>query len=1841
MNDRNRNHSPLLLVLGLLMVVTLATCGKDSPTKPQPPEPPPAPATPIATRVEIEPSSATLNAIGRTFQFTARVFDQNNSVMSSAIVSWSSDNIGIVTVSASGLVTAVKNGNAIITARSGSASAKVTVRVAQTVARLSIEPTSATLMSIGATVQLSATVLDENGQPVEDAVVAWQSSDKDVATVNDQGLVSAVGNGVTEVTARSGSAESSVPVSVMQSASSITIEPRMATLMSIGATVQLTATVLDENGQPVAGAVVAWHSSDEGVATVNDQGLVTAVGNGVARITATSGDASTFIEVTVESLQPSADRDILVTLYNAMGGPEWSNSTNWLSEKHIEEWYGVNTDEEGRVTTLNLGRNNLRGQIPIQLAQLSSLEGLSLEGNQLTGSIPREMGELVSLTLMYLFDNQLTGSIPHELGKLFNLIHLCLNGNRLSGSVPPELSSLKNLKWLHLHDNTNLSGSLPTTLIDLDLDALLLQETQVCLPDDPGLRNWLSGIADVRIEECEGFDLDRIALEALYNTTNGQKWTNNQNWLSDAPVGQWYGVETDHDGRVVGLSLPRNGLSGMVPAEVGRLVDLTRLDLRDNSLSGTIPVEVGRLTNLRTLNLGRNSLSGAIPDELGQLPYLTDLVLEYNTISGPIPVEAGQFTSLKNLHLRDNRLSGTMPPELGSLTNLRELHLQFNNLSGNMPPELGGLTNLNSLSLLKNKLTGDIPAELGQLTNLRDIDLGYNQLTGIIPAELGQLTNLTYLYLGPNQLTGIIPAELGQLENLRTLFLRSNDLSGAVPPELGRLTNMDFLQLGLNPLLTGPLPIELTAMKKIRLLNLYGTQLCVPDIPAFREWLGELRNHDEHEWEFLYFNICNPDRDALTALYRTTQGENWHDAAEWLSGKSPNQWFGVKTSAAGRVEELDLENNNLRGSLPSELGSMIDLRRLILGGNPLLAGILPGSLVDLPLEILHLDGTGLCAPVDAGFQSWLSGIPQKNGVVNCEADLDDRGVLIKLYHTTDGANWLNNTNWNSDLPLDQWFGVTTDTAGRVTELVLESNDVTGPLLPDLGHLTGLTRLSFVGNNFTGNIPPELGQLTRLTSLELTANQLTGEIPPELGQLTQLIRLDLYINKLTGSIPPELGNLVNLETLRLNNNELTGSIPVEMSRLAKVWQFNLGRNKLTGQIPAVISRIPNLIILSLSENELTGNIPPELGNLTNLEELWLGENKLTGSIPPELGNLTPRFFYTLDLHSNQLTGSIPPELGQLTHVRSLNLSDNELTGSIPSELARMSRLEALEIEHNQLTGSIPGELGELSDLKSLKLTGNSGLTGPIPVSLTRLDLETLTLDRTRICMPPDTEIQQWFQRIASRSSITVCHSPMNVEVYLTQAVQSFIRPVPLIEDESALLRVFFATEESVVNRPAVLATFYVDGAKVDSIYIPAGATKVPAEIDEGSLDESANAVVPAELIRPGLELVIEIDPEGMTDPESGITARVPGEGRMTVDVRSVPPLDLTMVPFLWTEDPAYSIVDRTEGLTGEDDLFRLTRDLLPVGRFSISVHEPVWTSVDPIFENRLRLLGETYAVRVMDGIGGHYMGVLRYGGGTAGQTTFVAGLNNEVIAHELGHLMSLLHAPCQVSAALDPVYPYADGSIGAWGYNLVRNVLIDPHTPDIMGYCRGREGISDYHFNKAIEFRLNEEEDVLRIPDSSEQLRTLLVWGGLDEFGEIMLEPAFVVDAVPYLPHESGPYRLVGVDTDGGTLFMLDFDIDVLTHSDRGGAFAFAVPIQQAWSGRLARITLSGPEGFAELTADDDRSATLLLDQSTGQVRGILREWPERGKSVESMRRVLPEPGLETVISNGLPHASDW
>ena len=583
-----------LLFVAVLMIATsvfLVTCGKDSPTKPKAPEPtppPPPPPAPVATRIDISPTSATLNSLGQTTLLTAQVFDQNNAPMTGASLSWQSSNPGVATVTASGMVTAVSNGSAQITAKAGNASASVTVTVAQTATRVVIEPSTATLTAIGQTVQLAATVFDGNGQPVPDAVVTWQSSDVSVATVGSQGLVTAVTNGTARITAKSGGVSSSIEVTVSQSTHRITIEPQMATLTAIGETVQITATVLDRNKQPVTGAAVSWNSSDTGVATVDDEGLVTAVGSGDTRISASYDGI--YIAIQVEVMISSPDRGTLIALYNALGGPKWTRNFNWLSELPLDAWDGVQTDEQGLVIKLDLGFNNLSGDIPPELGNLTSLQELNLyENPSLSCRIPPELGNLTNLRLLHIYVNPVlpavfppswdpvpdpSCSIPPELGNLTNLQELRLGLDELSGSIPPELGNLTSLRFLDLGFNA-LSGSIPSELGNLtNLQGLGLGY------------NILSG---------------SIPPE-LGNLTNLQ-----------------------------GLQLGLNELSGSIPPSLGNLAKLKALDLGFNRLSGSLPEALGNLSELTYLALWYNEdLSGPLPDTFPNLDKLESLIL-FNT----------------------------------------------------------------------------------------------------------------------------------------------------------------------------------------------------------------------------------------------------------------------------------------------------------------------------------------------------------------------------------------------------------------------------------------------------------------------------------------------------------------------------------------------------------------------------------------------------------------------------------------------------------------------------------------------------------------------------------------------------------------------------------------------------------------------------------------------------------------------------------------------------------------------------------------------------------------------------------------------------------------------------------------------------------------------------------------------------------------------------------------------------------------------------------------------------------------------------------------------------------
>ena len=362
------------MIMASMYFMVLAGCGggDSGPTSPTPstptPTPPPPPAR-VATSIAVTPSSHTLATIGATVQLTATVRDQNNNPMSGQTVNWTSSNTTVATVGGSGLVTAVSNGTAQITARSGNASGTANITVAEPVpTRITIAPSSHTLEAIGATVQLSATVRDQRNNVMSGQTITWSSGDEAVATVSGTGLVTAVGNGMTEITAKSGSLSSSADITVANPVpTTVTIEPPTHTLEAIGDTLQLAAVVLDQYENAMADAAVTWSSGDEAVATVDENGLVTAVDNGMAEITAQAGDAMGSAAITVAQAPASVSiavesgattltvigqtLQLTVSVSDANDNPIAESDVTWTSSDEAV----VTVDQDGLVTAVGNG----------------------------------------------------------------------------------------------------------------------------------------------------------------------------------------------------------------------------------------------------------------------------------------------------------------------------------------------------------------------------------------------------------------------------------------------------------------------------------------------------------------------------------------------------------------------------------------------------------------------------------------------------------------------------------------------------------------------------------------------------------------------------------------------------------------------------------------------------------------------------------------------------------------------------------------------------------------------------------------------------------------------------------------------------------------------------------------------------------------------------------------------------------------------------------------------------------------------------------------------------------------------------------------------------------------------------------------------------------------------------------------------------------------------------------------------------------------------------------------------------------------------------------------------
>lgn len=241
----------------------------------------------LVARLEVSPSQGNLTAVGANQQFSAVARNAAGLALSGKSILWSSSNLSVATIDpATGLATAVANGTTEISARVGNVTGTAQLTVAQIAATIGVTPATATITSLGGSQQFSATPRDQNGQPISNLAVQWSSSTPAVAAVDPTtGLVTAVSNGTTEISARTGNVTGTAQLTVAQVAATIGVTPATATITSLGGSQQFSATPLDGNGQPISNLTVQWSSSAPAVATVDPAtGRATAVANGTTTI---------------------------------------------------------------------------------------------------------------------------------------------------------------------------------------------------------------------------------------------------------------------------------------------------------------------------------------------------------------------------------------------------------------------------------------------------------------------------------------------------------------------------------------------------------------------------------------------------------------------------------------------------------------------------------------------------------------------------------------------------------------------------------------------------------------------------------------------------------------------------------------------------------------------------------------------------------------------------------------------------------------------------------------------------------------------------------------------------------------------------------------------------------------------------------------------------------------------------------------------------------------------------------------------------------------------------------------------------------------------------------------------------------------------------------------------------------------------------------------------------------------------------------------------------------------------------------------------------------------------
>ncbi|XP_065034690.1 receptor-like protein EIX2 isoform X3 [Musa acuminata AAA Group] len=303
-----------------------------------------------------------------------------------------------------------------------------------------------------------------------------------------------------------------------------------------------------------------------------------------------------------------AERSALLEFKRGLEDPT-NRLSSWVNEDCCK-WEGVTcSNHTGHVVKLDLhnppnnirplGENNLSGEIPFSICNLSFSVVLDLSKNMLSGELPNCWSNSIQIRVMDFSSNNISGVIPESICSIESLQSLHLSNNSLSGELPLSLKDCGNLYLLDAENNNlkdnELSGTIP--------------------------RSFGNFTGMKVIENFSNWTTDQIRYqEQMFITTKGNTRS--------------YGMSL----LIMNiLDLSDNNLSGGVPEELTGLFGLFSLNLSGNHFTGEITENISKLQQLESLDLSRNNFSGTIPSSLAALTYLAHLNLSYNNLSGEIP----------------------------------------------------------------------------------------------------------------------------------------------------------------------------------------------------------------------------------------------------------------------------------------------------------------------------------------------------------------------------------------------------------------------------------------------------------------------------------------------------------------------------------------------------------------------------------------------------------------------------------------------------------------------------------------------------------------------------------------------------------------------------------------------------------------------------------------------------------------------------------------------------------------------------------------------------------------------------------------------------------------------------------------------------------------------------------------------------------------------------------------------------------------------------------------------------------------------------------------------------